>query len=64
MNWKYLFIGIGFFIAAFFLYKSRKSGNYSGELAFVNKVKVFRVWMIIIMGLIAGLVLIFKSLPN
>jgi hypothetical protein len=61
MDWGNFFIGIAFLVAAFFLYKSRKWGNYSGEFAFVNKVKVFRTWLIIIMGLITGLVFIFKS---
>jgi len=63
MDWGNFFIGIVFLAGAFFLYKSRKWGNYSGEFAFVNKAKVFRVWVTIIMCLLTGLVFIFKSLP-
>lgn len=62
MDWGNFFIGIIFFTAAFLLYKSRKWGNYSGELAFVNKVNVFSTWLVIIMGLLIGLVFVFKSL--
>ncbi|NHA07410.1 hypothetical protein G7092_26660 [Mucilaginibacter sp. HC2] len=63
MDWRNFFIGVAFLVATFFFYKSRKWGNYSGELAFVNKVNVFRTWLVLIMCLLTGLVFVFKSLP-
>jgi len=63
MDWGDFFIGIVFLAAALLFYKIRKWGNYSGELAFVNKAKVFRDWLTITMCIMVGIVFIFKSLP-
>ena len=65
MNWKYLFTGIGFLLAAYFIYRWIKGGpsseknNWEGPTISLY----IQAWGSIIICILVGITFIFKSLP-
>jgi hypothetical protein len=61
MDYESLVIGIGCFYVTYLIYYWIKDEKSSSALSLSNLIKL---WSCVIMGIIAGIIFILKSLPN
>jgi len=64
MDWESFFIGVGFLLLSFFLYKMRRYTTVSNieELKAINSVEIFITWVWVIVSALFGIGFIIHSL--
>ncbi|MBD1366340.1 hypothetical protein IDJ77_21180 [Mucilaginibacter sp. ZT4R22] len=65
MDWQYFFLGVGFLVAAYLIYRMNKGGPSSEKNGWMGPALPLYVqgWGVIIMCVMVGIAFILKSLP-